>query len=155
MGNVTRQLGEIDRHLHKDEIISLAGDHAQSIIDNKNQNVLSAYVELKRYETYLKGLIAQLKASALNIAAENGEDKFNYDDATVRITHRVRWDYSTDSRWVGIHQLLQELGDEKKEREDFLRENNNKPTVVDPDTGEVIDPYQLSKEVAHGIAIQL
>jgi hypothetical protein len=50
---------------------------------------------------------------------------------------------------------LQELGDEKKEREDFLRENNNKPTVVDPDTGEVIDPYQLSKEVAHGIAIQL
>lgn len=155
MGNTTRQIGEIDRHLHKDDIISLAGEHAQIIIESDNRDTLSAYVELKRYETYLKGLIEHLKTRALEIATENGEDKFDYDEATVRITHRVKWDYSSDSRWVGIHQHLQELTSERKAREEFLKENQNAPTVVDPETGEVIESYVLSKEVVRGIAIQL
>ncbi len=155
MGNITRQLGEIDRHLHKEDIVSLAEQHAQTIIGNNNRDILSVYVELKRYETYLKGLIEHLKAPALAIAMEKGEDKFDYDEATVRITHRVKWDYSSDSRWLGIHQLMDELTSERKAREEFLKENNNEPTVVDPETGEVLDSYALSKDVAHGIAIQL
>ncbi len=155
MGNLTRQIGEIERNLHKEEIISLAAQNAQTIIDHGNRDILSVYVELKRYETYLKGLIDQLKSKALEKARENGDDKFDYDDAIVRITHRVRWDYSSDSRWVGIHELLKEITTEKKDREDFLKENNKAPTVVDPETGEVVDSFELSKELTVGIAIQL
>jgi hypothetical protein len=155
MGNITRQLGEIERHLHKEEIVSLAAQNAKSIIDDGTRDILSVYVELKRYETYLKGLIEHLKGSALEKATENGENKFDYDEAIVRITYRVRWDYSTDSRWVSLDQLLKELTVEKKEREEFLRENNNESTVVDPETGEVIEKFALSKEIVRGVAIQL
>ncbi len=155
MSNLTRQLGEIERHLHKEEIVSLAVQHGQMIIDNGDREVLSVYVELKRYETYLKGLITHLKEAALEKALQNGKDKFNYEEATVRITHRVKWNYSTDGKWLGIHQLLQELTSEKKEREEFLKENNGELTIVDPDTGEVLDGFNLSKEITQGIAVQL
>ncbi len=154
MINLTRQIGEIDQHLHKEEIVSLAEKHGQLIIDNDDQDILSVYVELKRYETYIRGLIEHLKGPALEKALESGEDKFSYDDAIVRITHRVAWDFSSDSGWIEIHQLIKELISEKKEREIFLKENNNEPSVIDPETGEVLEGFSLSKEVTQGIAIQ-
>lgn len=57
-------IGTLDRTITKLAIVSLANDHASQIIDGGNYDLLKTYVEMKRYELYVKTIIHQLKASS-------------------------------------------------------------------------------------------
>ncbi|MFO7941020.1 MAG: hypothetical protein R6U66_14835 [Bacteroidales bacterium] len=155
MGKLVRQLGNIEKHLHKKEIIELATSNAQAIIDNENYDLLKVYVELKRYETYLKGLIDTLKQPALNKAAEKQAKSFEYNEARVNISTRTKWNFSVDNKWSELDQQIQQLTKEKKEREKYLKENNESDTIVDKETGEITENFELPKEIEYGLTIRL
>jgi len=155
MGKLVRQLGNIEKHLHKKEIIELAISNAQAIIDNENYDLLKVYVELKRYETYLKGLIDTLKQPALNKAAEKQAKSFEYNEARVNISTRTKWNFSVDNKWSELDQQIQQLTKEKKEREKYLKENNESDTIVDKETGEITENFELPKEIEYGLTIRL
>lgn len=155
MGKLVRQLGNIEKHLHKKEIIELATSNAQAIIDNENYDLLKVYVELKRYETYLKGLIDTLKQPTLNKAAEKQAKSFEYNEARVNISTRTKWNFSVDNKWSELDQQIQQLTKEKKEREKYLKENNESDTIVDKETGEITESFELPKEIEYGLTIRL
>jgi len=155
MGKLVRQLGSIEKHLHKKEITELATSNAQAIIDNKGYDLLKVYVELKRYETYLKGLIKTLKQPALNKAAEKQKKSFEYNEARVNISTRTKWNFSVDNKWSELDQQIQQLTKEKKEREQYLKESNEAETIVDKETGEITENFKLPKEIEYGLTIRL
>lgn len=155
MGKLVRQLGSIERHLHKKDIEELAISNAQGIIDNKKYDLLKVYVELKRYETYLKGLIKFLKLPALEKATEKGKKSFSFDEAKINISTRTKWDFSVDNKWTEIDQQIQQLTKKKKEREKHLKDNNEDKTIVDKETGELIENFNLPKEIEFGLTIRL
>lgn len=155
MGKIVRQLGSIERHLHKEDIVDLATDNAQAIIDSGKYDLLKVYVELKRYETYLKGLIRHLKQPALDKATEKGQKSFDYNDARVNISTRTKWDFSVDDKWTELDQQIQRLTKEKKDREKYLKKSNKVRTVVDKATGEIIEEYELPKEIEYALTVRL
>ncbi len=57
-------IGTLDRTITKTAIVSLASDHANQIIEGGNYDLLKTYVEMKRYELYIKTIIGKLKASS-------------------------------------------------------------------------------------------
>jgi len=57
-------IGTLDRTITKTAIVSLANDHANQIIDGGNYDLLKTYVEMKRYELYIKTIINKLKTSS-------------------------------------------------------------------------------------------
>jgi len=154
MAKIVRQLGTIERHLHKKDIVDLAAENANAIIDSGQYDLLKVYVELKRYETYLKGLIEHLKRPALNKAKEAGKQSFGYDDARVNISSRTKWDFSIDKEWSEIDQQIQQLKEQKKAREDCLRKLDEKRTILDEDTGEIRE-FELPKEIVDGLIVRL
>ena len=155
MGKLVRQLGGIEKHLHKKEIVGLATENAQAIIDSGKYDLLKVYVELKRYETYLKGLIQHLKQPALDRATETGQKSFDYNNARVNISTRTKWDFSVDNKWCDLDKKIQRLTKEKKDREKYLKDNNRVQTIVDKETGEIIEEFELPKEIEYGLAIRL
>lgn len=155
MGKLVRQLGSIEKNLHKKDIVDLATDNAQAIIDSEKYDLLKVYVELKRYETYLKGLIQHLKHPALNKAAAKGKKSFDYNDARVNISERTMWDFSVDNKWNELDQQIQHLTKKKKEREKYLKENKKVQSFVDKETGEIIDEYELPKEIKPLLRVKL
>lgn len=155
MGKIVKQLGSIEKHLHKQDIVDVAKENAQAVIDSGKYDILKVYVELKRYETYLKGLIEYLKIPALNKATENGQKSFNYDDARVNISTRTKWNFSVDSKWTELDNQIQKLTNERKEREKYLKENNKLRTRINEETGEIIEEFELPKEIEYGITIRL
>lgn len=155
MGKLVRQLGSIEKNLHKKDIVDLATDNAQAIIDSEKYDLLKVYVELKRYETYLKGLIQHLKHPALNKAAKKGKKSFDYNDARVNISERTMWDFSVDNKWNELDQQIQHLTKKKKEREKYLKENKKVQSFVDKETGEIIDEYELPKEIKPLLRVKL
>lgn len=83
MGKLVKQIGRIDRHLHKKDIVNLAANNAQAIVECGKYDLLKVFIELKRYETYLKGLIYKLKKPALDKAAATNKRSFIYNDAKI------------------------------------------------------------------------
>ena len=63
-------IGTLDRTLSKTAIVRLASDHGQQIIDSGNFDLLKTYVEMKRYEVYIKTIIARLKNHSVAQAQE-------------------------------------------------------------------------------------
>ncbi|GAB3641957.1 hypothetical protein [Spirosoma arcticum] len=69
-------IGTLDRTITKTAIVSLANDHANQIIDGGNYDLLKTYVEMKRYELYIKTIINKLKtASAYQARVMREEDQ--------------------------------------------------------------------------------
>lgn len=57
-------IGTLDRTISKTAIVKLANDHANQIIEGGNYDLLKTYVEMKRYELYIKTIINKLKISS-------------------------------------------------------------------------------------------
>ena len=65
-----KPIGTLDRSISKTGIVHLAAAHAQQIIDSGSYDLLKTYVEMKRYEVYIKTIIAQLKNHSVAQAQE-------------------------------------------------------------------------------------
>ncbi|MBK7231296.1 MAG: hypothetical protein IPH93_03240 [Saprospiraceae bacterium] len=155
MSTLVKKLGGIEHHLNKKGIENLATDNAQAIIDSQKYDLLKIFIELKRYEVYLKSMIQCLKKPALLKASEIKQNAFEYDDAKVNIATRTKWDFSIDNKWLELEQQIQQLTIEKKERETYLKATNRALTLVDEETGEIIEGCDLIKEIEYGLTIRI
>ncbi len=155
MGKIVRQLGSLERHLHKKDIEALAEENARAIVESGKYDLLRVYIELKRYETYLNSLIKNLKEPTLAKAIEKGMKNINYDASTLTISKRTKIDYSVDEQWTKLKTQIEQLTKAKKEREKFLKEHNQVKTIVDEATGEVLEKYELPREVLLGLRVKL
>lgn len=154
MTKLVRQLGSIERHLGKYDILDLAAVNAQDLI-NKKYDLLKIYVELKRYETYLKGLIDNLKGPAYERAAIKGTKEFDYNDAKIYIAKRTKWDFSVDEKWSELDNDIQRLTKERKIRENHLKEASKSKVLTDQETGEIIEEFELPVEIKYGLSVHL
>ncbi|MCF8223715.1 MAG: hypothetical protein K9J25_11250 [Bacteroidales bacterium] len=154
MAKLVRQLGTIERQLKKNDILELAFDNAKAVIESGKYDLLKVYIELKRYETYLKGLIEHLKEPALEKANKEGKKSFEYDDARINISKRTKWDFSADAEWADLDEQIRQLTLKRKEREQYLRQNK-KVALVDEETGEVHDEFDLPTEIKYGLTVRL
>ncbi len=155
MGKLVKQLGSIERHLHKKDIVDLATNNAQAIIENDKYDLLKVFIELKRYEIYLKGLISKLKKPALDKATTTNKKSFDYNDAKINISTRTKWNFSVDNKWNELDEQIKQLTKEKKEREKYLKDNNKVREVIDKETGEIIEKFELPKEIEYGLTVRL
>ncbi|MGK0366298.1 MAG: hypothetical protein ACI85O_003371 [Saprospiraceae bacterium] len=155
MAKIVKPLGSIDRHLDKKEILELAQADVEAIITAGNYDLLQVYVEMKRYETYLNGILEQLKEPAYAQAAEKGEKSFDYNEAKVTVSRYTKYDYSIDSDWSNLDDKVKNMTDLRKKREAYLKQCNESNTMVDDETGEVIEGFELPKEVRNGLIIKL
>ena len=155
MGKLVKQLGSIERHLHKKDIVDLATNNAQAIIESGKYDLLKVFIELKRYEIYLKGLISKLKKPALDKATTTNKKAFDYNDAKINISTRTKWNFSVDNKWNELDEQIKQLTKEKKEREKYLKENNKVREVIDKETGEIIEKFELPKEIEYGLTVRL
>lgn len=71
-----KPIGTLDRTILKAEIVKLANEHAHQIIESGSYDLLKTYVEMKRYELYIKTIINKLKAiSTLQAQVMREEDQ--------------------------------------------------------------------------------
>lgn len=117
-------------------------------------NLIKVYIELKRYETYLKALINELKNSVLTKAAETGNNMFKYHDAQVRIQQKIQCDFSIDATWSELQRQIDILTKQRKAREKMLKQKKVIETV-DEETGEVLAETELPRMIRQQLAIHL
>jgi hypothetical protein len=161
MANLILKLGDLDRKIDKHEIVNIANENGQSVIDSKKYDLLKVYIELKRYEVYLKTLIEKIKEHAFVQATvhstqnKNNRKTFLYANAKVAISTRTVWDFSSDKIWKELDDKIKELTEKKKEREKYLKEHSKPTTIVDEGTGAIIEQTDIPKEINQSLTIRL
>ncbi len=155
--SIVKPIGTLDRSIGKSQITDLAEQNAQAIIDNGKYDLLKVYVEMKRYELYLKTIMDKLKDEALKRALDLGEKSFEMDNAKVTIIERTVWHFDSDPRWQALGEDLNFIKQKQKERETLLKDiaPGEIRQVVDPDTGEVEDLTAPLAETVLSLMIKL
>jgi len=155
MSKYIKQLGGVDRSLIKAEIKSLAIKDSTEAIESGKFDILKVYIELKRYEIYLNGLINNMKSTALEIAKQEDQLSFQYNNAQVRISNSTKWDYSIDEEWNHITDQIKALNIIRKKRESFLQESNKNGKLLDKETGELVEDFKMPYRTQKGIRVTL
>lgn len=142
MGEIIKNIGEIDRNLNKSEIEALAKANASKILDNEQYDLLKVFVEFKRYEVYLKTLMNSIKSKTIQQA--KGVDKENFEFANVKISvakHR-KFDFSNDNHWKNINKEFEYLKKIQKDRENLLKSMTTESAeIVNEMTGEIEEVF--------------
>ena len=156
MAEIVKKLGEIDRQLRKSQIINLAAENAQTVIESRKFDLLKVYIELKRYETYLKTIISIIgKQAVVRQTAAPDRQTFEYANAQVHLTTRTTRDFSSDKIWKELDDTIRDLTLKKKEREKYLIATGKYATVVNEETGEITQASDLPKVISKGLTIRL
>jgi hypothetical protein len=155
MSKIVKHSGGIDRHLRKQEIVELAHQHAQLAGVQDPQDLLRTYIELKRYEIYLKHLLPHLKLHALETASNWNRLSLEWLEGNLKLVQRARWDFSVDETWNQLNEQIEQLSQLRQNREQYLKECSEAPVVVDEETGEVVDAFEIPREIEYNIALGL
>ncbi|MCO6476600.1 MAG: hypothetical protein J5I94_08255 [Phaeodactylibacter sp.] len=155
MSEILKPIETIGRKTTKREIVGLAKAHAREITTN-GYDLLKVYIELKRYEAYLDTIIQEVKESTIEKAREKGEKDFRYADARVILAKRTKYNYERDDKWRQLNEGLERLKEEKKARENLLRQVEGEAgEIVNPETGEVEQVAAPLRESVPQIIIRL
>lgn len=91
-----KPIGTLEKSLSKTGLVRLAADHAKQIIDSGHYDLLKTYVEMKRYEVYIKTIIAQLKNHSVAQAQELRDITQNPTNLPVPTTSATSLDDADD-----------------------------------------------------------
>ena len=156
MAKIIRHIGEIDQTFTKNDIEQLAQEHAQAITSNEKYDLPKVYIELKRYETYLKTLINEMKAETFDRIKAQQLDEFEYGNAKATLVKRKKYDYSTDGYWVAMNEELEHFKMMRKERENLLKNIKGEYIeTVDETTGEIQKILAPTFEVTETLRVKL
>ena len=156
MSNLIQTIGGIDSSFDKINLTTLAERHAQQILNNDNVDVLDIYVQIKRYELYIKTLVEQLKQKSTQLASQKKTNRFAYSGAIVSVHNRRKFDFSPDQQWTEINDALSRLQILKKERESLLKGLNGvSKDVLNEETGELEFVHAPRVEGKLGLVVRL
>ena len=127
----------------KSEIAAYVGQVKEQILSGYIDGCQTA-IMLKSLEDTIKALRGDedIKRFIMQEAEKYGKS-FEFKGAKFSLSGRKTYDFVDDSEWFVLNSKIEELKLKQKERETFLK-SLTKP-VVDPESGEIINPCPYSQ----------
>jgi hypothetical protein len=126
---------------------------AQQIIEqveSGNIDSLEVYIRCKALILSLNQVIESIETTTLSEAEKHGKS-FDFKSARVEVKElgsKWHFDKSNDSIYFSIKSKLEKWDTKRKDRETFLKSLKQKTSILDEETGELIEvfpPYKTSK----------
>jgi hypothetical protein len=142
------------------ETKSQAQTFAQEIIEQVESgsiDSLEVHIRCKAFMVALTQVIESIETLTLAEAEKHGKS-FDFKSARIEVKElgsKWHFDKSNDSKYFLIKSNIEKLDIERKDRETFLKSLKSKTSILDRETGEVIEifpPYKTSKT---GITVTL
>jgi hypothetical protein len=139
---------------------SQAQTFAQEIIEqveSGNYDALEVHIRAKAFMVALTQVIESIETTTLAEAEKHGKS-FEFKSARIEVKElgsKWHFDKSNDSKYFSIKSNIEKLDIERKDRETFLKSLKSKTSILDEETGELIEifpPYKTSKT---GITVTL
>jgi hypothetical protein len=139
---------------------SQAQTFAQQIIDevqSGNIDALDVHIRCKALITALNQVVESIEGKTLAEAQQYGKS-FDLKNARIEIKElgsKWHFDKSNDSKYFLIKANLEKLDTDRKHRETFLKSLKSKTSILDEETGELVDIFPAYKTSKTGITVTL
>jgi len=126
-------------------------------VESGNYDALEVHIRCKAFMVALTQVIESIESTTLAEAEKYGKS-FEFKNARIEVKElgsKWHFDKSNDSKYFSIKSNIEKLDIERKDRETFLKSLKSKTSILDEETGEVIEifpPYKTSKT---GITVTL
>ena len=142
------------------ETKSQAQIFAQQIIDQVESgsiDSLEVHIRCKALITALTQVIESIETLTLAEAEKHGKS-FDFKSARIEVKElgsKWHFDKSNDSKYFSIKSNIEKLDIERKDRETFLKSLKQKTSILDEETGELIEVFPAYKTSKTGITVTL
>jgi hypothetical protein len=133
---------------------------AQTIIEQVESGSLDA-LEVDIRSTALIDALSQVIKSIANLTlaeADKHGKSFEYKNAKIQVKElgsKWHYDKSNDSKYFSIKSNIEKLDIERKDRETFLKSLKSKTSILDEETGELIEVFPPYKTSTTGVVVTL
>ena len=133
---------------------------AQQIIDQVESGSLDA-LEVDIRSKALIDALSQIIKSIANLTlaeADKHGKSFEYKNAKIQVKElgsKWHYDKSNDSKYFSIKSNIEKLDIERKDRETFLKSLKQKTSILDEETGELIEVFPPYKTSTTGVVVTL
>jgi hypothetical protein len=133
---------------------------AQQIIDQVESgsiDSLEVHIRCKALITALGQVIESIETLTLAEAEKHGKS-FEFKNARIEVKElgsKWHFDKSNDSKYFNIKSNIEKLDIERKDRETFLKSLKQKTSILDEETGELIEVFPAYKTSKTGITVTL
>ena len=122
--------------IHPD-IYATLSNFAQAI-EEGNTNALSAYTELKMLSELIASMMDTVKDQAIEERRKYGKEEVIKNGYKIELANgRKIWNYKSSQRW-------QQLDAQRKTYEELMQKAYNGTKIADADTGELVEPAELT-----------
>jgi hypothetical protein len=126
-------------------------------VESGNIDSLEVYIRCKAFMVALNQVIESIESKTLAEAEKHGKS-FDFKSAKIEIKElgsKWHFDKSNDSVYFSIKSNIEKFDIERKDRETFLKSLKTKTSILDRETGEVIEIYPAYKTSKTGITVTL
>lgn len=140
---------------NKSEMVGMVNRYLEEIAFSGGEP-LKDLVLCRKYMFVLEELEKGLKDFAMNELKTYDNNEANISDVTLKeVDTPAKYDYSASSAWVVQKKVVDEATARLKEIETFAKACKEKTTIVDPNTGEVLDYFPPTKTSSTTIRVTL
>lgn len=131
---------------------------AQQIVDeveSGNIDSLDVHIRCKALMAALSQVIESIESTTLAEADKHGKS-FEYKNAKIEVKElgsKWHFDKSNDSEYFTIKSKLEKWDSRKKIRETFLKSLKQKTSILDQETGELVDIFPAYKTSKTGVVV--
>jgi hypothetical protein len=128
---------------NKSEIERVATEMVQGIVDG-NLQTEKALLTIRAVRMAMESAEDKIKDQVIDELHRRGKEGFDMYGAKVNLKELgVKYDYTNciDSEWQSLDAEIKRLTELKKERENFLKSLTKTMTIVDENTGEVMQVH--------------
>ncbi len=157
MSEITKPIGQIPAITSKEEIVKMGKAHAAEIINGDQYDLIKSYVDVRRYELYLKTLIDELKDETVKKFKESGDKDFEIGTSKATVTKRRKFDFSKDTYWKELDAHTKQVSDKQKSLEKMMKDmtEGSVKEFVDDSTGEVKMIQAPSVEFTESLMVKI
>lgn len=139
----------------KEELSTMVNSYLKELAYNGG-DVLKDLALCRKYSFLLEELEKGIKSYVLKELSSFERNEASVLGAEIKtVESGVKYDYSESSEWVKQKKVVDEATAKLKDIETFIKSLKSKTTVVDDNTGEVIEFFPASKSSSTTIRVTL
>ncbi len=138
--------------------IDIFSDQIIESVRNGETNPLKVRIWIKTLEEILDRVKKETAESQLAEANKWTEKKFEYAGATIEkspVHTAYEYESSGDTEWMYLNQQFESAKKSKSDREAFLRTLTRPETIIEKETGEVVEIRPPNKKVVDGLKVSI
>lgn len=139
----------------KESILTIVDNYIEDVAHNGG-DILKDWIMCEKYSLMISKMKEALKPYIINEISKYDYNKADMFDCEMKLVNAAsRYDFSNNEAWIKQKTIVDSETNKLKNIEQFIKSLKDKASIVDEDTGEIVEYYPATKIASETIKTTL